>query len=158
MTGVAADALGHVDAVVEINEVGKLVDARPLQGFAGTVAGAHWLKQLGVGPDLRVAVHAGLRRGNPGETGSLNRGVAIAAIDAESGDVVLMAEGNGLRFANSSVGHEGRALNQVADSAQCDNDKYCTENGGTGQRVRAAMKDLRHSSLMRSSSKRPGGA
>lgn len=73
--------------------------------------------------------------------------MAVAAIDAESGNVVLMAERDRLRFANAGVGHKRGSLNQIGDSAQCGNDKHGAENGGAGQRVRAAMKDLRHSLL-----------
>src|ERR1700752_3063643 len=61
-----------------------------------------------------------------------------------------MAEWNRLRLADAGIGHKGRALHDVNDSAQCRNDEYCAKNGGAGQRIRAAMKDLRHS-LMRSS-------
>jgi len=147
VAGVAADTLGDVNAVIEIDEVGELVDASPLQRFAGAVAGADGLEKLGVGPDLRVAVHARLGRRDAGEAGGLDRGVTVAAVDAESGDVVLMAEGNRLRLADARVGYEGRALNHVNDSAQCRNNKDCAENGGAGQRIRAAMKDLRHSLL-----------
>jgi len=43
MTSVAADSLGHVDAVIEINEIGKLIDAGPLQRLAGSVAGTNGL-------------------------------------------------------------------------------------------------------------------
>lgn len=150
VAGVAADALGDVNAVIEINEVGELVDAGPLQRFAGAVAGANGLKELGVGPDLRVAVHARLGRRDSGEAGGLDRGVTVAAVDAESGDMMLMAERDGLRLADAGIGHKGRALHDVNDSAQCRNDEYCAENGGAGKRIRAAMEDLRHS-LMRSS-------
>ena len=158
VAGVAANTFLKVNAVVEVHELRKLVDARTLQRLAGFEAGPHGLEQLGVGPDLRVAIHAGLRRRNPRETGSLNRRVTVAAVDAESGYVVLMAERNRLRLADARVRDEGRSLDEVADSAQCDHDKHCAENGGAGQRIRAAMKDLRHSSLMRSGLKRPGGA
>ena len=103
MARVAADALVDVDAVIEIDEVGKLVDARPLQGLAGPVTGADGLEQLGIRPYLRMAVHAGLGRRNAGETGSLDRSVTVAAIDAQTGDVVLVAEGNGLRLSNTRI-------------------------------------------------------
>jgi hypothetical protein len=117
VAGVAADALGYVNAVIEINEVGELVDAGPLQRFAGAVAGANGLKELGVGPDLRVAVHARLGRRDSGEAGGLDRGVTVAAVDAESGDVMLMAEWDRLRLADASIGHKGRALHDVYDPA-----------------------------------------
>ena len=158
VTGVAADTLGDVNAVIEINEVRELVDARPLQRFAGAIAGADGLKQLSVRPDLRVAVHARLGRGNSRETGSLDRGVTVAAVDAESGDVMLMAEWNRLGLADAGIGHKGRALHHVNNATQCRNDKHCTENGGAGQRIRAAMKDLRHSLRYEIWMKRPGSS
>ena len=157
MTSVTADALGHVDAVIEINEIGERIDARPLQRFARAVAGTDWLKQLRIRPDLRVAVHAGLGRRDPRKTGNFHGGVAVTAIDAESGDMMLMTEGNRLRLAHALIGHVRGALHDVGDASQCGNDEHCAKNGGARQRVRAAMKDLRHS-LMRSGSKRPGGA
>lgn len=67
VAGVAADSFINVNAVVEINEVGELVHARPLQRFAGFVAGADRFEELGIGPDLGVAVHARLGRWNAGE-------------------------------------------------------------------------------------------
>ena len=71
--------------------------------------------------------------------------MAVAAIDAESSDVVLMAEWNRLRLAHARVGDEWRPLDDVEDPSQHGHDKDRTENGGAGQRIRAAMKDLRHS-------------
>jgi hypothetical protein len=150
VAGVATDALGDVNAVIEVDEVRELVDPGPLQRFAGTIAGADGLKELSVVPNLRVTVHARLGRGDSGEAGGLDRGVTIAAVDAESGDVMLMAEWDRLRLADAGIGHKGRALHDVNDSAQCRNDEYGAENGGARKRIRAAMKDLRHS-LMRSS-------
>jgi len=72
MTGVAAHALGDVDAVIEKDEVGELVHSRPLKRLAGTIARANRLEKFGICPNLRVAVHAGLRRRNPGETRVFN--------------------------------------------------------------------------------------
>src|SRR4029077_9029293 len=147
VTGVAADTLGDVNAVIEKNEVRELVDAGPLQRFAGTIAGPDRLKELSISPDLRVAIHACLGRRDSGEAGGLDRSVTVAAVDAEPGDVMLMAERNRLRLTDAGVGHKGRALHDVSDSTQCCNNEYCAENGGAGQRIRAAMKDLRHSLL-----------
>src|SRR5581483_3037311 len=82
MTGVTANSLGDMDAVIEEDEVRQRVHPRPLQRFARAVAGAHRFEQRGIGPDLRVAVHTRLGGRNPGKTGRLHRGVAVAAIDA----------------------------------------------------------------------------
>src|SRR5271169_580938 len=107
---VAANTLGDMNAVVEINEVRQLVDARPLERLAGSVAGSNGLKHRSVGPNLRVAVHAGLGGRNACETRLLHRSVTVAAVDAKPGHVVLVAEGHGLRFSHSRVGDVGRAL------------------------------------------------
>src|SRR6266852_7794348 len=115
VAGVAADAFVDMNTVVEKNEVRQLVYPSPLQGLAGTVAGADRLEQFGVGPDLRMAVHAGLGRRNAGEARGLDRGMAITAVDAESGDVVLVAEGYRLRLADSGIGDIGRALDLHRD-------------------------------------------
>ena len=72
------------------------MDAIPLDGHIVAETGAHGFKNGRFGPDLRVAGHAGLGRGNAGESTFLDSGVAIAAVDAHAGDVVLVAEGNGL--------------------------------------------------------------
>src|SRR5207245_7556521 len=55
----AADALDDVDAVVEVHEVGQIVDARPLERAVLPEAGANGFENRRVGPDLRMAVHAG---------------------------------------------------------------------------------------------------
>jgi len=144
VAGVAADALRDVNAVIEINEIGKLIDAGPLEGLAGTIAGADWFEQLGVGPDLRVAVHASAGWRNAGETGSFHRRMTIAAVDAEPGDVMLMAERNGLRLAHARISDIGRALDFVRDPAQSSYDEDCAKYRGARQCIRAAMKDLRH--------------
>ncbi len=115
MTGVAAHPLRDVNAVIKEDEVGKLIDARPLQRFTGSIAGSNGLKQRRIGPDLGVAVHAGFRWRDSGVAGGFHRSVTVAAIDAESGDVMLVAEGNGLRLANASIGHVRRTLNGVTD-------------------------------------------
>ncbi len=147
VTGVTADALGDVNAVIEVNEIRELIDPGPLQRFAGAVAGADRLQQLGVGPNLRMAIHAGLRRGNSSKARILDRGVTVTAIDAETGNVMLMTEGDRLRLADSRISDEWRSLNCIRNPDQASNDEDSTEDTGARQRIGAAMKDLRHFSL-----------
>ena len=45
--------------------------------------------------------------------------------------MVLMTERDRLWLTNSRISDEWRALNDVQDPAQNDNDKDCTKNGGT---------------------------
>ncbi len=115
VTGIAADPLGDMNAVIEVDEVRKLVDARPLQRFAGAIAGAHGLEQLGIGPDLRMAVHAGLGGRNASEARGLHRSVTVATVDAQSGDMMLMAERDRLGLAHAGIGNVRRALDLVSD-------------------------------------------
>lgn len=92
----AANTLVDVDAVVEIGEVGQVVDAIPLDGHVVAEAGAHGFEDGCFGPDLRVASHAGFSWGNAGKSTLLDGSMAVATVDAHAGDVVFVAEGNGL--------------------------------------------------------------
>src|SRR5205085_11937029 len=96
VTGRATDAFVHVYAVIEIDVVGQIVDARPLYGFARACALADRFKIGAVGPNLRVTVHADLSRGDSRRGGSFNRSVTIAAINSVIACVMLVAELKGL--------------------------------------------------------------
>src|SRR5687767_4173898 len=92
MTGLASHALFHVDAVIEIDKVGQVVDADPAQRPVLAKAGANRLENWRLRPDLRVAVHAGLRRRYPGKRGGFDRRVAVPAVNAIVLDVMAVAE------------------------------------------------------------------
>ncbi len=145
VAGIAADTLRDVNAVIKKDEIGKLIDPRPLQGLSRTITGANRLEQLGISPDLRMAVHAGFRGRDSGKGRSLHGRVAVAAVDTKPGDVMLMAERNRLRLANSRIRDVGRALDCIDNPAQCSHDEDRPKDGGPRQTIRTAMKDLRHS-------------
>src|SRR5690606_32048699 len=92
VAGGTADALPHVNLVAEVDEVGQVVDARPGQVRVVAETGAHRFEDGRVRPDLVVAVHAGLRRGNPGERRLLDRRMTVAAIDTHTAGVMRVAE------------------------------------------------------------------
>src|SRR6187431_2979539 len=96
MAGLASHALLDVDAVVEIHEIRQVVNAHPVHRAVLTEAGANGFENRRLRPDLRMAVHAGLRRGNPGERRRFYRRVAVPAVDPVVFDVVAMAELNRL--------------------------------------------------------------
>ncbi len=75
----AADALRDVDAVVEIDVIRQCVDAGPTQRLVLGKASPHRRRQLGIGPDLRMAGHAGMGRRNPGVLRDRDRGMAVPA-------------------------------------------------------------------------------
>src|SRR5205823_4957578 len=68
------------------------VDTRPLERLVGAEALPDRLEVRALRPDLRVAVHASLRGRNPGERRLLDRGVAVATVDADRADVVRVGE------------------------------------------------------------------
>src|SRR5206468_9032347 len=105
VAGRASDPFVHVNAVVKVDEIGQIVDARPLDRSAGPEALAHRLEERTVRKDLRVTVHAGARRGNAGERRILNRRVTVAAIDAVARHVALVAELDRLFARDTSASH-----------------------------------------------------
>src|SRR6478752_7170022 len=91
VTAHAADAAGHVGAVVEISVVGKVVDLHPFDRLTRLVALADG-RELGTGgPDLAMTVHARLGRGNGGVRAVFDGVVAIPAIDAQLAGVQRVA-------------------------------------------------------------------
>src|SRR5207249_8970828 len=98
VAGDASDTLVHMDGVVEIDEIANIVDARPMDWLGFCEALADWRQHRGVGPKLRVASHADFGRGEAGKGGGLDRSVTVTAIDAERTRMVLVTEGDGLRY------------------------------------------------------------
>src|SRR4029077_606780 len=120
----AAHTLVHVDAVIEIDEVGQIVHARPLYGFPCGEARAHRLEVRTVRKNLGVAVHAGLRRWNAGEARILDRRVAVAAINAVPPNVTLVAELDRLFPRDSSARYPGRSVDLGRQPEQASHDEY----------------------------------
>ena len=108
VTSLTADALLHMDAVIEVDEIGKVMHFDPGDGLIGAIAGANRFESRAVDPDLRVAVHAGFRRRDRRESGSLNRAVTITTVNAHRADVVRVAEGDRLRPRDVLIGGVGR--------------------------------------------------
>src|SRR6185436_3784274 len=67
VTSGAAHPFVHMDAVIEVHEVGEIVDAVPLERAAGAEALADWLEERAVRENLWVAVHPRPRRRDDGE-------------------------------------------------------------------------------------------
>lgn len=82
VTGRAADALRHMDAVIEVDEIGKIVHAIPFNGLAGSSTLTHRFKHRRIAPNLRMAIHAGAGRRYAGKSRFFNRRMAIPAIYA----------------------------------------------------------------------------
>ena len=102
MASDAADSLVDVNAVVEIDELGQVVNPVPFDRFAGAVTVADRSEHRAANPHLRVAIHAGFCRRDTRERRVLNVRVAIAAIDPQPANMVLVAERN--RLQESGIG------------------------------------------------------
>jgi hypothetical protein len=105
VTGRATDALGDVDAVVEIDVIGQPVHLAPMDRIAGCEAPADRLEHRRVGPYLRMTVHAGFRRRYGGDRRSLHAIVAESTVDPEPADMMFMAEGNRLGHGDVLIRH-----------------------------------------------------
>src|SRR5690625_285996 len=113
----ATNALRHVNAVVEEDEVGHVVHPVPGYGCPGVPALLNDSQLGGVDPDLGVAGHAGLGCGNIGEVARFDGGVAVAAVQPHAAGVQAVGEGDGLldRYAYLIVvgaGEYGQAGNE----------------------------------------------
>lgn len=144
VTGRATDALVHVNAVIEIHEIRKIVHASPLDRFAGPPAFADRLEIRAVRPDLRMAIHTGLSRGNAGVSQFLDGGVAIAAVDAVISDVMFVTELDRLfaREIGLSVVRGSVEFEQEPDD-YCDEENRA-EDANFRDEVGTSMKDLTH--------------
>ncbi len=119
MTGRAADAFVHVNTVIEINVVRKIVHTRPLQRLARSETGAHRLEIGTVRPNLLVAIHADRGRGDTCGSSRFNRRMAVAAIDPIVACVMFVAELNGLLNFNPLAGVPGRTTNLGSNPQGC---------------------------------------
>ena len=64
MTRGAADAVVHVNRMIEIGKVRQVVNANPFERLACFQTGAYRFEIGTVGPNLFVTAHANLGRGN----------------------------------------------------------------------------------------------
>src|SRR5688500_11957405 len=120
------------------------MNAVPDQRLAGGEARAHGLEHRRGRPDLRVAVHAGRRRRDAGEAGRLNGRVAVAAVDAQSADVMLMAEGDDLLDRVALI-REVRRAHDAADQPENETgNEDRAEDGDARKRIGTAVENLSH--------------
>ena len=76
----------------------------------------------------------------------LDRRVAVAAIDAESRDVVLVAELDRLRSNDADLRRVRGPEDEPNESADASENEHRAKNAGAGNGVHAGMKDLGHRS------------
>lgn len=140
----AADSLIDVNAVIEINEVGQVVNPGPTNRHAGLKTVAHRLQDIAGRPDLRVTAHAGRRRRQSGERRFFDRAMAIAAVDAQSGDMMFMTKRHRLSAHDIGFGDKRRTIDLRDQPQQPADEKHHTKDTQARQSIGAAMKYLRH--------------
>lgn len=92
MTRGAAHAFVHMNAVIEVSEIGQAVDFHPLNGFVRAIAFADRLEIIRGVEKHGVTIHAGFCRWDTGNCRGLHAGMAVAAIYSVVPYVMLVAE------------------------------------------------------------------
>ena len=141
----AAHAFVDVQRVVEINEVGQVVNAVPLDGLARNVTRANGREFGRIAPNLRVARHTGVRVGHARRSRFLDRGVAVTAVNAVVPIVMLMRKLHRLNhgFVDLiTIGH----VDRVARADEGWHTQNATDDGHLGEGVAGWMKQLSHES------------
>ena len=144
VAGRTADAVPDMDAVVEVDEIGQVVDPIPSQRLVRRQALADRPEQGCFGPDLRVTGHANLRAGDAGKGGFLDRAVAVTAIDPIVADVMFVAERHRLLERDLYVGRIGRPENRRGRPARAAKENHEADDQDFGMNVGAAGKNLGH--------------
>ena len=91
-----------------------------------------------------MAVDTGLGRRNAGRGGDLDRGVAVAAVDADAADVVLVGELNRLLEEGVGGGHEVGPLQGDDHPAEPEHGEEHADQTCAGPGIGALGKNLRH--------------
>ena len=93
----ATDATVHMGGVIEVGVVGQIMRSDPLHWHSGFIAFMQWSKQLALGVNLRMTVHACLRGRNRSGCGVLDRVVTVSAVHAQLTCMQAVAERHRLR-------------------------------------------------------------
>ncbi len=120
------------------------MDSRPLNRHARAKTFPHRFEHGTLRPDLRVAIHAGLRRRNAGKGAVFHRRVAVAAVDAVVADVMFVAEWHRLAARYSDFGEIGRFIDRRQRRHKRYDECGPAENAQSRKGVGARMKNLRH--------------
>jgi len=129
VAGFASHSLVHMNAVIEIHEIRKVVDAVPTNRLVFPKTRPHRLQHVAFCPDLLVAIHANRGRRNTGKIRNLDRGMAVSAIDTKTADMMRMTKGDWLIRRYSFAGdirRIDRRCPRPGDSAYDENaSEYC---------------------------------
>lgn len=140
----AADAFGDVDRVIEVDVIRQAVDPVPVDRPPPRQTFADGREQRRLGVKLRMAGHAGVRRGDAGDGGSFDPGVAIPAINPETASMVLVTEWHWLMERQRAVGHVFGTCDPEAKTDRQERHYNNRNQNGSGNRVGIRPKQVRH--------------
>jgi hypothetical protein len=148
VASLTADAFADVDTVIEVDKVGKIIDANPLERLLGPIALSYRFKH-GTGiPDLRVASHASVRRRNACKRRLLDRGVTINTIEAEATYVMLMTERHRLNTRRIDVGCVGGMIDLDAHPSDHTKEDQSKDDTCPRNHPHTRVEQLSHSIVM----------
>jgi hypothetical protein len=101
----ARNAFVNVPAMIEVNEIGNVINTVPDERRVCSIAVAHRLEHLGLVPNNLVTFHTGFRRRDSGERTMHGACMAKTAIDAEDFGVMFMTEGDLLFYVSVDLGN-----------------------------------------------------
>jgi hypothetical protein len=144
VTGRAAHAFVHVNAVIEINEVRQTMHANPLDGFISAITFAHRLQIPDIVEQHGMAIHAGFGGRDSGGSGCLDAGMTVAAINTVISNVVLVAELDRL-LARDVLVRQIRSAGQTHHTTKSQSrEERAKKDTDLGDEIRAAVKNLGH--------------
>jgi len=133
-----------MNRVIEISEVGKIVDANPLQRFTRLETCAHGFQVRTVGPDLLMTIHAHCGRRHARRGCRLDCRMAIPAIDTIIANVMLVTELNRLLAFDPLARIPSGASNFCRDPKGRKQNEDRAIDRGTRQVIRAMTENLWH--------------
>jgi hypothetical protein len=95
-----------------------------------------------------VAIHAGLGGRQAGERRMLHGAVAIAAVNAQDADMMLVAKGNRLNYHLALPRAVGRTGKDVANPKKKRDKEKTAEDAYPGKGIHASVENLRHCRLV----------
>ena len=158
MASRTSHALGHVNAVIEINIVSQAMHAHPLNRLIGAITFADGFQVARAVKQHGMAIHACFGRRNPRRRGELHACVAIPAIDAIISDVVFVAELNRLITRYILIRQIGSTRRQEHSCQRQTRQKKRRKDTETGDEIRATVKNLRHVYVCTLEVSAPGGS
>ncbi len=144
VAGRTADTLLNMNAVIKKDEIGQLIDSFPMKRFLTGEALTNWRQHGRIGPHARMAGHAGFGWRDSCKRGFFNRGMAIAAIQSQPCNVVLMTKGHLLLARDVLVGGVRRAIDEVDHTPKGKEAKEAAHQCRSRETVAALSKYLAH--------------